>query len=469
MPYYNLESSEVQISPTVLSSDLVTPAVPRKVTLPSVGVFRRPNNVTSWGSESIKYGGIGKLPLLTKTSQAVNYDVVTSRSHKHYSSRVNNYNACSQPYAVTSLSLSGCRMNDQLLPAPLNTEHGKLDEPWPGHPYTSHMCQFDVFPRFDPVRTKFDVPCGRKLKQKLNPATEEALENLSKRIYRTPVYQENIKELPKPSPTVPIDLITIQNENKMPIGMENWQVNDQEELDRNETREEDEEDNETEESKEYCERKSEGKLDNEKVPTDSASSAVWPIWPVRKTPLNYPKIPLPVYTPLDFSKRDQSQNSNNCSHVSGEQTAHCLQLDAMFTKSHTKKHATFTNQYVPALTAYRYSSLGLEDSKHLKFTSPETKNLKEMQPVHVSLVPVKHPAGVDYVRLPLIGQEKATEQSREPPPKNHCATRMLGIRFKTDAHRRYNTTYTNVVPDLRDSVNTGRRHFFWGIHACALR
>ena len=36
------------------------------------------------------------------------------------------------------------------------TRHGKLDEPWPGHPYTSHICQFDVFPRFDPVRTKFD-------------------------------------------------------------------------------------------------------------------------------------------------------------------------------------------------------------------------------------------------------------------------------------------------------------------------
>lgn len=31
-----------------------------------------------------------------------------------------------------------------------------MDEPWPGHPYTSHNCQFDVFPRFDPVRTKFD-------------------------------------------------------------------------------------------------------------------------------------------------------------------------------------------------------------------------------------------------------------------------------------------------------------------------
>lgn len=35
----------------------------------------------------------------------------------------------------------------------------------------------------------------------------------------------------------------------MPIGMENWQVNDQEELDRNETREEDEDDNETEVNK----------------------------------------------------------------------------------------------------------------------------------------------------------------------------------------------------------------------------
>lgn len=65
-------------------------------------------------------------------------------------------------------------------------------------------------------------------------------------MYRTPVYQENIKELPEPSPTVLIDLVTIQNGNKMPIGMENWQVNDQVELDRNETREEDEEDNETE-------------------------------------------------------------------------------------------------------------------------------------------------------------------------------------------------------------------------------
>ena len=38
----------------------------------------------------------------------------------------------------------------------LRSRHEKLDEPWPGHAYTSHICRFDVFPRFDPERTKFD-------------------------------------------------------------------------------------------------------------------------------------------------------------------------------------------------------------------------------------------------------------------------------------------------------------------------
>ena len=38
----------------------------------------------------------------------------------------------------------------------LRSRHEKLDEPWPGHAYTSHICRFDVFPRFDPEHTKFD-------------------------------------------------------------------------------------------------------------------------------------------------------------------------------------------------------------------------------------------------------------------------------------------------------------------------
>lgn len=34
--------------------------------------------------------------------------------------------------------------------------HQQLDEPWPAHAYTSHICRFDVFPRFDPESSKID-------------------------------------------------------------------------------------------------------------------------------------------------------------------------------------------------------------------------------------------------------------------------------------------------------------------------
>jgi len=52
-------------------------------------VFRRPNNATGWGTEDTKYGGIGKLPVLPQ-APAVVKDIVKSRSHRHYSSGVNN-------------------------------------------------------------------------------------------------------------------------------------------------------------------------------------------------------------------------------------------------------------------------------------------------------------------------------------------------------------------------------------------
>ena len=196
------------------------------------------------------------------------------------------------------------------------------------------------------------------------------------------------------------------------------------------------------ESQEDGERKSEKELENKKMANNSESSAVWPIWPVglsnmRKTPLNYPKIPLPIYTPLDFSTRNRLQkNTTDSNLVSEEQTMQCLGSDPT-SKRNIENRVRITKKYVPALTAYNYSSLGLGDSKHLKFTNPDTKNLKEMRCLRVGLVPVKHLSGVDYVRLPLIGRDKTTKQSREQPgKKNHCTTGMLGVRFKTDAHKR---------------------------------
>ena len=186
----------------------------------------------------------------------------------------------------------------------------------------------------------------------------------------------------------------------------------------------------------------ESKLRNEEISNDSKLSAAWPIWPVglnnmHKAPLNYPKIPLPTYTPLDFSRRDRLQDNNTDSKqvVREEQT---LQFNAT-TKRSTGNHARITRKYIPALTAYTSSALRLGESKHLKFTHPETKNLNEMRRLRVDLVPLnyKNLSGVDYMRLPLIGREKTNVQSHDQPgERKYCATGMLGVRFKTDAHKR---------------------------------
>lgn len=185
--------------------------------------------------------------------------------------------------------------------------------------------------------------------------------------------------------------------------------------------------------------KNEKNLKNEETVDDSELSAVWPIWPVglnnmHKMPLNFPKIPLPTYTPLDFSRRNRLQDINtNVKHVSEEQT---MQSDTA-TKPYDKNCVRITSKHIPALTAYKSSTLGLGDSKHLKFTNPDTTNLNEMRRFRVGLVPVKHLAGVDFIKLPLIGQEKANVQSYEQPgERKYCATGMLGVRFKTDAHKR---------------------------------
>lgn len=182
----------------------------------------------------------------------------------------------------------------------------------------------------------------------------------------------------------------------------------------------------------------EKKLKNEEMANDSELSAVWPIWPVglnnmHKMPLNFPKIPLPTYTPWDFSRRNRLQDNNiNVKQASEEQT---IQSDTV-AKPNDRNRVRITSKHIPALTAYNSSTSGLRDSKLLKFTNPETKNLKEMRLLRVGLVPVKDLAGVD-IKLPMIGQEKANMQSHDQPGvRKYCATGMLGVRFKTDAHKR---------------------------------
>lgn len=170
-------------------------------------------------------------------------------------------------------------------------------------------------------------------------------------------------------------------------------------------------------------------------------SAVWPIWPVglndmRKTPLNFPKIPLPTYTAQDFTKISQmpsKETTENIQRGSGEYDLKCGSLESTKYKNWIRT----ASKYISALTAYNSSSLDVGEMKHLRFSNPEHKNLNELGQVRVSVLPVKHLAGVDCVKLPMIPSKQTTERSHEPPQrKSQCATGMLGVRFKTDAHRR---------------------------------
>ena len=156
---------------------------------------------------------------------------------------------------------------------------------------------------------------------------------------------------------------------------------------------------------------------------------------MRKTPLNFPKIPLPTYAPQDFTKISQmsslKETTHNIQGGSEEYSPKCGSQES------THNWIRTASKYIPALTAYNSSSLVFGEMKHLRFSNPEHKNLNELGQVRVSLLPVKHLAGVDYVKLPMIPSKQTTERSHEPPQRKlHCTTEMLGIRFKTDAHKR---------------------------------
>ena len=183
-------------------------------------------------------------------------------------------------------------------------------------------------------------------------------------------------------------------------------------------------------------------LEDNDVETQPHLSVAWPTWPVAlvsticATPLNFPKIPLPTYAPQDFTKISQmpslKETTQNIQGGSEEYSPKCGSQES----THENWIRT-ARKYIPALTAYNSSSLVFGEMKHLRFSNPEHKNLNELGQVRVSLLPVKHLAGVDYVKLPMIPSKQTTERSHEPPQRKlHCTTEMLGIRFKTDAHKR---------------------------------
>ena len=149
------------------------------------------------------------------------------------------------------------------------------------------------------------------------------------------------------------------------------------------------------------------------------------------------KTPLPTYTVQDFARRNRSQDQDPTQSAKRIAEKYSLQKRDTAGKTNNENRVKITSKYIPALTAYNPDTSELGESKYLKFTNPEHKNLREMSCLRVGLVPVKHSAGVDYVRLPMIPQEKTAVQYQKTLGANkHCATGMLGVCFKTEAHKR---------------------------------
>lgn len=144
---------------------------------------------------------------------------------------------------------------------------------------------------------------------------------------------------------------------------------------------------------------------------------------------------MPTYTALDLARRNGLQDEDITGNSKRVTEKYSLQNSNCATKTKDENRVRITSKYIPALTAYKSNTLELGESKHLKFSHPEVKTCEEVGCLRVGLVPVKNVAGVDYVRLPVIPQEK-TMQSKTLGTTKHCTTGMLGVRFKSEAHRR---------------------------------
>lgn len=95
------------------------------------------------------------------------------------------------------------------------------------------------------VSTAFECSINVLFPQKLKPATEEALEQLSNSIYRTSVYQDTMKK-PKHSRVQIVEgpgnrAVRFREEDISPNGLETWEISDQEDIERNESSEDEDE------------------------------------------------------------------------------------------------------------------------------------------------------------------------------------------------------------------------------------
>ncbi|XP_072044877.1 uncharacterized protein [Amphiura filiformis] len=171
-------------------------------------VFRReqqqalqPLGGKSWGGSLADYGGIGGLSHLGIHRVK---DLPVSRSHRHYQSGLTKHDGGPQPYTRTQLKLSECRVNDQSLTQPLQTDPSMIGweahnpSSWPGfHAYTSHRPRFEVFPTGGddkPQVTAAQSAPGTRMSQPLSETTRSAISDINRRLYQRTSYQDSFPD-----------------------------------------------------------------------------------------------------------------------------------------------------------------------------------------------------------------------------------------------------------------------------------
>ncbi|KAJ8032022.1 hypothetical protein HOLleu_25424 [Holothuria leucospilota] len=129
-------------------------------------------------------------------------------------------------------------------------------------------------------------------------------------------------------------------------------------------------------------------------------------------------------------------------------------------------------------------SLPIKPERYSDYCYLPTVPLKEgLTPISPAFLDKFQTAVPDYQR-PSTSKEGAAILRRPngdilylpPVPLSDCLTpsgskipHKLGLRFKTEAHRRFHAMHQEEVPDLRSTKNWGKKYFFFDYHSSALR
>lgn len=197
----NTTTSIEPISPTFISTNLITPGKTKRETLPTIGYHvKGDRGQKQWGQDTKQTTNGKELAYSNfKGSHLVNgpdnCQVVVT--HRHLGSRIFNTDTSYQPYGVTDLLLSKCRFHDQRVPKPFQSAevHEKyIREPYSKefcNSYLSHRCKFQLFPTngvdlIDAETTSIKYPTQFKLQEK----TQQALVDSHDRHHRTTTYSQ---------------------------------------------------------------------------------------------------------------------------------------------------------------------------------------------------------------------------------------------------------------------------------------